>query len=182
MVLHTCERMAAGGMYDQLGGGFARYSVDAQWFVPHFEKMLYDNAQLVNFYLDAYLVSGNPAFARVVRRHSALCAPGYDASGRRLLLCRRCRQRRQRRQILLLDQSRVVPASDAEEFNVAVRYFGITERGNFVDHSDPHPLPNQNVLSIVEPNLPRSGQALLASSKQKMFEARSQASPAASRR
>ena len=46
MVLHTCDAMAAGGIHDQLGGGFARYSVDAQWLVPHFEKMLYDNAQL----------------------------------------------------------------------------------------------------------------------------------------
>ena len=57
MVLHTCDRMAAGGIHDQLGGGFARYSVDAGWLVPHFEKMLYDNAQLVNLYLDAHLVS-----------------------------------------------------------------------------------------------------------------------------
>ena len=53
MVLHTCERMAAGGIHDQLGGGFARYSVDAEWLVPHFEKMLYDNAQLAQLYLDA---------------------------------------------------------------------------------------------------------------------------------
>src|SRR5581483_6689679 len=53
MVLHTCERMAAGGIHDQLAGGFARYSVDAQWLVPHFEKMLYDNAQLAQLYLDA---------------------------------------------------------------------------------------------------------------------------------
>ena len=57
MVLHTCERMAAGGIHDQLGGGFARYSVDAEWLVPHFEKMLYDNAQLAQLYLDAHLVS-----------------------------------------------------------------------------------------------------------------------------
>ncbi len=56
MVLHTCERMAAGGIHDQLGGGFARYSVDAEWLVPHFEKMLYDNAQLAQLYLDAFLV------------------------------------------------------------------------------------------------------------------------------
>ena len=52
MVLHTCERMAAGGIHDQLGGGFARYSVDAGWLVPHFEKMLYDNAQLAQLYLE----------------------------------------------------------------------------------------------------------------------------------
>ncbi|MGZ5505922.1 MAG: thioredoxin domain-containing protein, partial [Limisphaerales bacterium] len=67
MVLQTCDRMAAGGMYDQLGGGFARYSVDAQWLVPHFEKMLYDNAQLVNLYLDAYLISGKEQYAHTVR-------------------------------------------------------------------------------------------------------------------
>ena len=72
MVLHTCETMAAGGIYDQLGGGFPRYSVDAEWLVPHFEKMLYDNAQLVNLYLDAYLVSGRSRIRRGRSRHSSL--------------------------------------------------------------------------------------------------------------
>ncbi|HEY4984507.1 MAG TPA: thioredoxin domain-containing protein, partial [Verrucomicrobiae bacterium] len=67
MVLHTCERMAAGGIHDQLGGGFARYSVDAEWLVPHFEKMLYDNAQLLGLYLDAYLVSGDARHVEIAR-------------------------------------------------------------------------------------------------------------------
>jgi uncharacterized protein YyaL (SSP411 family) len=67
MVTHTLARMAAGGMYDQLGGGFHRYSVDERWLVPHFEKMLYDNAQLVGCYLDAYLVTGEDDLARVAR-------------------------------------------------------------------------------------------------------------------
>src|SRR5258708_31594597 len=67
MVLHTCERMAAGGIHDQLGGGFARYSVDAEWLVPHFEKMLYDNAQLAQLYLDAYIVSGDGHYADTAR-------------------------------------------------------------------------------------------------------------------
>jgi len=67
MVLHTCRRMASGGMYDHLGGGFARYSVDQRWLVPHFEKMLYDNAQLVRLYLHAYQVNGDEAFATVAR-------------------------------------------------------------------------------------------------------------------
>ena len=58
-VLHTCDHMAAGGIHDQLGGGFARYSVDAEWLVPHFEKMLYDQAQLAQLYLDAHLVAQN---------------------------------------------------------------------------------------------------------------------------
>src|SRR5260370_1110462 len=67
MVLHTCERMAAGGIHDQLGGGFARYSVDAEWLVPHFEKMLYDNAQLAQLYLDAHVVSGEAQYAQTAR-------------------------------------------------------------------------------------------------------------------
>lgn len=67
MVRLTLDRMAAGGIYDHLGGGFARYSVDAQWLVPHFEKMLYDNALLAGAYLDAYLVTDDENYARVVR-------------------------------------------------------------------------------------------------------------------
>jgi uncharacterized protein YyaL (SSP411 family) len=67
MALFTLDRMAAGGIYDHLGGGFARYSVDAQWLVPHFEKMLYDNALLAAAYLDAYLAVGRPQDARCVR-------------------------------------------------------------------------------------------------------------------
>ena len=57
MVEHTCRRMAEGGMYDQLGGGFHRYSTDARWLVPHFEKMLYDNALLSRLYLHVYQVT-----------------------------------------------------------------------------------------------------------------------------
>ena len=62
----TLDKMAAGGIYDQLGGGFARYSVDAEWFVPHFEKMLYDNSQLINLYANAYKVTKNPEYKRIV--------------------------------------------------------------------------------------------------------------------
>ena len=67
MVTHTLDRMAAGGIYDHLGGGFARYSTDEKWLIPHFEKMLYDNALLVPAYLDAYLVTGEERFARIAR-------------------------------------------------------------------------------------------------------------------
>jgi len=65
MALHTLRAMASGGMYDQVGGGFARYSVDARWVIPHFEKMLYDNALLARAYLHGFQVSGEPFFARV---------------------------------------------------------------------------------------------------------------------
>ena len=64
MALYTLRKMAAGGMYDHLGGGFHRYSVDAEWHVPHFEKMLYDQAQLAKVYLAAHQVSGDEVFRR----------------------------------------------------------------------------------------------------------------------
>ena len=65
IALHTLRNMAAGGIYDQLGGGFCRYSVDERWNIPHFEKMLYDNGPLLSLCTDAWLVSREPVFARV---------------------------------------------------------------------------------------------------------------------
>jgi uncharacterized protein YyaL (SSP411 family) len=67
MVRHTLDHMARGGIYDHLGGGFARYSTDDRWLVPHFEKMLYDNALLASTYLDAYRLTRDPEDARVAR-------------------------------------------------------------------------------------------------------------------
>ena len=66
MVTQTLDAMARGGMYDQLGGGFHRYSVDERWLTPHFEKMLYDNAQLARVYLHAWQVTGNPFYRTIV--------------------------------------------------------------------------------------------------------------------
>ena len=62
----TLDKMAFGGLYDQIGGGFARYSTDEKWHVPHFEKMLYDNAQLASLYSDAFLITQNPLYSDVV--------------------------------------------------------------------------------------------------------------------
>ena len=64
MVVTSLDAMASGGMYDHLGGGFARYSVDAFWMVPHFEKMLYDQALLARLYLHGWQVTGRAASGR----------------------------------------------------------------------------------------------------------------------
>ena len=66
MATKTLDRMAMGGMYDHVGGGFHRYSTDAQWLLPHFEKMLYDNGQLCQVYLEAYQLTGKPYYKRIV--------------------------------------------------------------------------------------------------------------------
>jgi uncharacterized protein len=63
MALFSLKKMASGGVVDQLGGGFCRYSVDEQWAIPHFEKMLYDNGPLLHLYADAWALTGEPLFA-----------------------------------------------------------------------------------------------------------------------
>lgn len=80
MSLATLRAMGRGGIYDQLGGGFARYSTDAYWHVPHFEKMLYDNAQLATIFLEAYQISQDPFFELIAREtleyiHRDMTAP-----------------------------------------------------------------------------------------------------------
>jgi len=172
MVLHTGERMAAGGIYDQIGGGFSRYSVDAKWLVPHFEKMLYDNAQLLGLYLDCYLVSGEEGYADVARdilryvlrdmTHpdgGFYSAEDADSEGKEGKFY--CWTREELSKLLT-----------PEEFKLAARVYGVTERGNFVDHSDPNPLPNQNVLSLVDIKLTPAEEGLLKSAKEKLFQAR----------
>jgi hypothetical protein len=172
MVLHTCEKMAAGGMYDQIGGGFARYSVDEKWLVPHFEKMLYDNAQLLHLYLDAHLVSGDKKHADVAHdilryilrdmRHKDggfYSAEDADSEGKE-------------GKFYCWTEAELKALLTETEFVLAKRYYGLTEQGNFEDHSDPEPLKNQNVLSIVSPELTDDERHLLDSAKQKIFDER----------
>ncbi len=173
MVLHTCERMAAGGIHDQLGGGFARYSVDAEWLVPHFEKMLYDNAQLAQLYLDAYLISGDEHHAAVVRDILAYILRDMTHPEGGFYSAEDADSEGHEGKFYCWTRAELSKLLTPEEFKVAVRYFGVTENGNFVDHSHPTPLPNQNVLSIVDPKLSESEKPLLASAKKKMLEARS---------
>jgi uncharacterized protein len=200
MVLHTCNRMAAGGINDQLGGGFARYSVDAEWLVPHFEKMLYDNAQLLNLYLDAFLVSGDGRHADVARDIIRYALRDMTHPDGGFYSAEDADSEGHEGKFYCWTHDELSRLLTSEEFNVAVRHFGITKQGNFTDHSHPTPLPGQNVLSIVNPLPPdRSGDseerrqlseresaalfrdaatttddhALLSSAKKKMFDARS---------
>ena len=174
MVLHTCDRMAAGGIHDHLGGGFARYSVDAEWLVPHFEKMLYDNAQLAQLYLDAYLVSGETRYAEVVRDILDYVLRDMTHPDGGFYSAEDADSEGHEGKFYCWTRAELADLLTPEEFKVAVRYFGITEQGNFVDHSHPRPLPNQNVLSIVDPALTEPEKALLASAKIKMSAARAQ--------
>jgi uncharacterized protein len=173
MVLHTCERMASGGIYDQIGGGFSRYSVDAQWLVPHFEKMLYDNAQLLALFLDCYLVSGEEGYADVARDIIRYLLRDMTHPDGGFYSAEDADSEGKEGKFYCWTRDELAKILTPEEFNVAVKYFGVTEKGNFVDHSDPNPLPNQNVLSVVDTNLAQADVALLKSAKEKIFQARS---------
>ena len=195
MVLHTCDRMNAGGIHDQLGGGFARYAVDAGWLVPHFEKMLYDNAQLAQLYLDAYLISKAESgkrkaetFADTVRDILDYVLRDMTHPGGGFFSAEDADSEGHEGKFYCWTKDELSKLLTVEEFNVAAKYFGITAEGNFVDHSHPTPLAGQNVLSILNP-LTRplatlspdggegrgegaSGAELLASAKTKMLAAR----------
>ena len=172
MVLHTCDAMAAGGIYDHIGGGFHRYSVDEKWLIPHFEKMLYDNAQLLTLYLDAYRASGRSRYAeiahdiiRYILRDMTHPEGGFysaedaDSEGKE-------------GKFYCWTRDDLAGLLTPEELEVVIRYFGVTEQGNFLDHSDPDPLHNQNVLSIVDSALSETEQQRLTTAKRKMFDAR----------
>jgi uncharacterized protein YyaL (SSP411 family) len=130
MPLMTLRRMAAGGIYDQIGGGFARYSVDEFWLVPHFEKMLYDNALLARAYLHAYQISDEPLFRRVceetldwamreLRQDEGGFASSLDADSEGV---------EGKFYVWTVDEIRAALGEQADE---AIRHFGVTERGNF---------------------------------------------------
>ena len=134
MALHmaelTLKKMAYGGMYDQLGGGFARYSTDKQWLVPHFEKMLYDNALLSRVYIHAYQATGNALYRQIVeesldfvvremRHESGGFYSSYDADSEGV---------EGKFYVWQADEIHTVLGEDAELF---MRYYDVSEQGNW---------------------------------------------------
>jgi uncharacterized protein len=179
MVLHTCDKMAAGGIHDQLGGGFARYAVDAEWLVPHFEKMLYDNAQLAQLYLDAHLVTqseiSNLKFQTYAETaHDILDYVLRDMThpGGGFFSAEDADSEGHEGKFYCWTKDELSKLLTVDEFNVAIKYFGITAQGNFVDHSHPTPLAAQNVLSVADSKVSASDEKLLASAKNKMSDVR----------
>ncbi|MEU4011265.1 thioredoxin domain-containing protein [Streptomyces pseudogriseolus] len=152
MAADTCERMARGGIYDQLGGGFARYSVDREWVVPHFEKMLYDNALLCRVYTHLWRTTGSELARRVALETadfmvrelrtpeggfaSALDADSDDGTGKHVEGAYYVWTPAQLREVL--------GDADAE---LAARYFGVTEEGTFEEGASVLQLPQRDEVA-----------------------------------
>ena len=172
-VMFTADKMAAGGIHDQLGGGFSRYSTDQKWLVPHFEKMLYDNALLTQLYAELYQISGMESYMQIVEStlefviremtspeggfYSAQDADSDGEEGKFYVWSRR---------------EIVQSLGDATIADIFCDYFGITDGGNF---------EGKNILSIVTSLKslsqkygmdPNSIEQIIKNARKKLFEFR----------
>ncbi|MEO0453455.1 MAG: thioredoxin domain-containing protein [Verrucomicrobiota bacterium] len=155
MVTKTLDEMAAGGMYDHLGGGFHRYSVDAEWHVPHFEKMLYDQAQLIRVYLEAFQITKKEKYAQVaqetidyvlrdLRHEKGAFFSAEDADS----LARTDSSKKLEGAFYVWHWDEVKDLLTEEEFTEVAAAFHLEEGGNVNPASDPHgELREQNVLT-----------------------------------
>ena len=171
-VLQTCERMAAGGIRDHLGGGFARYSVDERWLVPHFEKMLCDNAQLTVLYLEAFLVSGEARYADVARDILRYVANDMTHPDGGFYSAEDADSEGKEGKFYCWTHTELSALLSPEAFNVVTARFGITPAGNFIDHSDPEPLQGLNVLSLVQAEVPEADRPILETALAQLREVR----------
>jgi len=162
MATLTLEKMARGGMYDHIGGGFHRYSTDARWIVPHFEKMLYDNARLAMDYLEAYQVTRREDFARVAREilryvgrdmtskeGAFYSATDADSPGEK--------GHAEEGRFFTWKPAELRAALGDEHAKIVIGYYGVTEEGNFEGRSILHvptPLPEvAATLKVAEDTL-----------------------------
>jgi len=177
----TAIKMAHGGVYDHLAGGFHRYSVDGEWLVPHFEKVLYDQAQLLDLYLELWQITGKVEYKRIAKdiagyvmremqgEHGGyFCAQNSESEGKEGKFA--CWTLAELKKLL----------NDAE-LELVVKHFGLSEKGNFFDFSDPKALKGQNVLSLPLGRKLETGEQskVLAAAIEKMRAVRRKRVPAA---
>jgi len=182
MVTATLDKMAAGGIYDHVGGGFHRYSTDAQWLVPHFEKMLYDNAQLAVVYLEAWQHTGDSAYRRVAREildyvaremtapeggfYSATDADsptpgGHDEEG----------------WFFTWTPEELDSLLGADDAAIVSAAYGVSKRGNFEGRNIFHRIKTDREVSAALRTSPKRVDEVLASARSILYDARGSRPP-----
>ena len=141
----TLRKMAIGGIYDQLGGGFARYSVDARWLVPHFEKMLYDNALLSRIYLETYQATGDELYQRIAEETLDYVIRDMTSSEGGFYSAEDADSEGEEGKFYVWTPAEMEAALDPNEAKLALRYWDVTEAGNF---------EGKNILNV--PRTPES--------------------------
>jgi len=142
IVENTLSHMAHGGMYDQVGGGFHRYSVDEKWLVPHFEKMLYDNALLSRAYLDAFLLTGKELYRRVAEETLDYALREMTSSEGGFYSSQDADSEGREGAFFLWSHEEAVSVLGDGDTDIFCRYFDITPGGNF---------EGKNILNIPKP-------------------------------
>ena len=127
----SLQHMANGGIYDQLGGGFHRYSVDAEWLVPHFEKMLYDNALLSRLYLHTYLVTGNPLYERIVEETLGYVVREMVSPKGGFYSTQDADSEGEEGKFFIWTPTEIEAALPAEDARLFMLYYDVTREGNF---------------------------------------------------
>lgn len=175
MVLATLTRMAEGGIYDQLGGGFCRYSTDDRWMIPHFEKMLYDNGPLLKLYADAWLISGDPLYRRVVEDTAAWVVREMQAPQGGYCSSLDADSEGEEGRFYVWDRDQLRAQLDRDAFAVVERHYGLDGPPNFEERR--WHLVVARSLDEVANDLGRSpddAATLLARARARLVEARAQ--------
>jgi uncharacterized protein YyaL (SSP411 family) len=134
----TATRMAAGGIYDHVGGGFHRYSVDARWLVPHFEKMLYDNAQIPRMYLEAYQLTGERDWRRVVEETLDYVITGLGHADGGFYSATDADSEGEEGRYFVWSRDEVAKLVEPGDLDLLCRYWDVTDGGNFEGHNILH--------------------------------------------
>ncbi|HVY24319.1 MAG TPA: thioredoxin domain-containing protein [Steroidobacteraceae bacterium] len=130
----TLTRMAEGGMYDQLGWGFFRYSVDRYWMIPHFEKMLYDNAELLRVYAQAATATGEPLFKRITREVAAWLLRDMQSPDHAFWSTLDADSEGQEGRFYVWDKEEIENALPENEYRVFAQRYGLDNEPNFIEH------------------------------------------------
>jgi uncharacterized protein YyaL (SSP411 family) len=138
MARHTLDKMARGGMYDQVGGGFHRYSVDAQWLVPHFEKMLYDNALLTTAYAEAFQLTRDPFYKQIVRATLEYVLEEMTSELGAFFSTQDADSEGEEGKFYVWSEKEILDVLGPELGEFACRVWGVTEGGNFEGHNILH--------------------------------------------
>ncbi|MFM1892007.1 MAG: hypothetical protein RLZ44_1084 [Pseudomonadota bacterium] len=175
MLLLSLERMALGGMNDQLGGGFCRYSVDAEWMIPHFEKMLYDNGPLLALYADAWRATdGRPLFAHVCRRTAEWVLREMQAPAGGYYSSLDADSEGEEGRYYVWDRDQVAGLLSPEEYRVFAPRYGLDHPPNFEGRWHLHTYTDTAALQQATGLGARAVRRLLASARDKLLAARAQ--------
>ena len=166
----TLRRMAAGGIYDQLGGGFHRYAVDQIWLVPHFEKMLYDNALLIPLYLAGWRLSGDELFRRIAAETSEYLLSGLQTPEGAFFASTDADSEGVEGKYFVWTREQLEGLLGAEDAEIACRYWGVDLGGNFEGKTILHAANDAEAVArwlnisaaALQGSLARSRRALLA--------------------